>query len=355
MPTISMCMIVKNEAAILERCLTSYRGLFDEIIIVDTGSTDETKAIASRHTPLLFEYPWNGDFAAARNFSFSKATCDYIFSADADEVLDDNNRAAFFSLKRALLPEIEIVQMKYVNSTDYNTVYNCKKEYRPKLFKRLRPFTWVSPIHETVRLTPVIFDSDIEILHLPLTSHTRRDFDLFIHSVQNGTVLEPYALKMFCKELFISGTDDDFLAAAEVFHTRLKNAYTDSDCLKNIACVRARIFRLTGNCNEFFKICLKDMAESPCAEICMELGNYYFGTADYEEAVLWYINAANETESILDIRTSCNLPLYALADCYDALARIAEEEGDEPLAQTYRSNRDQYTEQARAWSLPEEL
>ena len=80
---------------------------------------------------------------------------DYIYAADADEVLDDFNHERFLRLKNALLPEIEIVQMKYVTDADFDTVLNAKKEYRPKLFKRLRTFTWVDPVHETVRLTPV--------------------------------------------------------------------------------------------------------------------------------------------------------------------------------------------------------
>lgn len=57
--------------------------------------------------------------------------------------------------------------MKYHTVTDYNTVLNAKMEYRPKLFKRLRTFTWIDPVHETVRLDPVVFDSDIVISHMP--------------------------------------------------------------------------------------------------------------------------------------------------------------------------------------------
>lgn len=82
----------------------------------------------------------------------------------------------FLRLKDALLPEIEIVQMKYVTQGTFDTVLNAKKEYRPKLFRRLRTFTWIDPIHETVRLTPVTFDSDVEILHCPQSLHSKRDF-----------------------------------------------------------------------------------------------------------------------------------------------------------------------------------
>ena len=83
MITISLCMIVKNEADVLRRCLVSIADLMDEIIIVDTGSTDRTKEIASEFTDRIYDYVWQDDFAAARNFAFSKASMEYIYSADA--------------------------------------------------------------------------------------------------------------------------------------------------------------------------------------------------------------------------------------------------------------------------------
>ena len=69
--TISLCMIVKNEERVLARCLDSVADLVDEIIIVDTGSTDATKEIAARYTEKIYDFVWQDHFAAARNFSFS--------------------------------------------------------------------------------------------------------------------------------------------------------------------------------------------------------------------------------------------------------------------------------------------
>ena len=70
MLTISLCMIVKNEEKILRRCLDSIKGLMDEIIIVDTGSTDNTRKIAEQYTEKVYDFEWIHDFSAARNFAF---------------------------------------------------------------------------------------------------------------------------------------------------------------------------------------------------------------------------------------------------------------------------------------------
>lgn len=88
-PTLSLCMIVKNEEKYLEGCLQSVQGVVDEIIIVDTGSTDATIAIAERFGAKVIHFPWIGDFAAARNAGLEQATCDWILVLDADERLDE--------------------------------------------------------------------------------------------------------------------------------------------------------------------------------------------------------------------------------------------------------------------------
>ena len=147
MITISLCMIVKNEERILARCLDGVKDLVDEIVIVDTGSVDATRRIAQTYTDRVYDFTWIDDFSAARNFAFSKATCEYIYSADADEVLDEENRERFRRLKQTLPDEVEIVQMKYGNQLQHGTVYNFDEEYRPKLFRRQRQFVWTGAIH----------------------------------------------------------------------------------------------------------------------------------------------------------------------------------------------------------------
>ena len=68
MATISLCLIVKNEETVLARCLESVQGLFDETIVVDTGSIDSTQKIAARYTSKLYSFPWNSEFCCCSKF-----------------------------------------------------------------------------------------------------------------------------------------------------------------------------------------------------------------------------------------------------------------------------------------------
>ena len=86
-PSISVCMIVKNEEKYLDNCLKSLKGFADEIIIVDTGSTDSTVEIAESHGARVYYHEWENDFSKARNYSLSYATGEWIFIIDADEEL----------------------------------------------------------------------------------------------------------------------------------------------------------------------------------------------------------------------------------------------------------------------------
>lgn len=86
---ISFCMIAKNEEKYLERCLNSVKDFVDEIIIVDTGSTDNTKEIAKNFNAKIFDFVWENDFSKARNFSLEKCSFPWILTLDADEVLDE--------------------------------------------------------------------------------------------------------------------------------------------------------------------------------------------------------------------------------------------------------------------------
>jgi glycosyltransferase involved in cell wall biosynthesis len=317
-------MIVKNEADILARCLDTVADLMDEIIIVDTGSSDETKAIAARYTDKLYDFAWDDDFAAARNFAFSKAGGDYIYSADADEVMDEANRQRFRELKETLDGEVELVQMYYANQLKYGTVYNYDREYRPKLFKRQRSFTWLDPVHETIRTEPVIFDSEIEIIHQPKESHATRDLRIFEGIVKEGRPLSKRLHNMYARELFIVGEKEDFYKSEAYFEASAADTEQGLEQIKEAACVVAKSARLRGDTEKFFKFALKDIGSEGCSEMCCELGEFYRQRKDYHEAIVWFYNAAFETTAILDLKCNKDTPLTGLVNCYKALGMAKE-------------------------------
>ena len=319
MITISVCLIVKNEEKVLERGLKSLQGIYDELIIVDTGSTDRTKEIAYQYTDKVYDFAWMNDFAAARNYMFSKATKEYIYVADADEVIEPNEREKFLILKQALLPEIEIVQMYYANQLDHNTTYNFDMEYRPKLYKRLRTFTWQDPIHESVVLEPVVFDSDIVISHRPTSNHGSRDFKLFQKTIGRDGRLSKKLLMMYARELFIAGADEDFLEAYDYFKEEME-AVNDIAQLRQVYPVLMRCARIHKDAIAMLSFSTKAFAgELTCSEVCYELGEFYYEHSMYSEAILWYYNAAFESQTELNIKYQKELPLNRLVNCYEKL------------------------------------
>lgn len=323
-------MIVKDEAAVLSRCLDSLKVIADEIIIIDTGSSDMTKEIALNYTDKVYAYKWQNDFAHARNYSFSKATKDYIYTADADEIIDKVNIERFMKLKMAMLSEVEIVQMKYTNQLQFGTTYNYETEYRPKLFKRLREFVWINPIHETINTEPIIFDSDIEIIHMPVKSHANRDFKHILKLIESGIKLSKKLYIMFAKELYIAGETQDFLDVQSYFEYSLENELRSEDEIKAAQCILTKCGRLTRDYNLILKNSLKNLAEGRAsAEVCYEVGEYFFQNRDYNEATIWFYNAAFETECELNIHYAGDYPLKRLVDTYRAI-------GDEMQESEYR-------------------
>lgn len=341
MATISVCMIVKNEEKQLDACLRSLKPIADEIIIVDTGSTDRTKKIASEFTDKIYDFEWVDDFSAARNFAFSKAKMDYIYTADADEEIDSNNIRLFLDVKRALLPEIEIVQMHYLNMMETNTAYNSKRELRPKLFKRLRTFEWINPVHETIRLDPIVYNSDIEIMHLAKGSHAARDFAAFQKALKKGMRLDKTLHSMYAKELFIAGEPKDFDDAEEFFEGSLNDETRSVDEKREAACVLARGYRLNRKIPEFFQLALCEAANCPPSEICAEIGEYFFSLGYFSEALSWYSDALLATEPIISVYVQGPAILKQLANCYEI-------NGDLQTARKYRRKADN-------WEPPEML
>lgn len=129
-PTLSLCMIVKNEEKFLGQCLESVKDVVDEMIIVDTGSEDKTIQIAESYGACVYHHPWQGSFSEARNYALQFATCDWILQMDADEQLESED-----------IPILKEV----IKRTVYNAVYvallndspeGWTKHYFQRIYKR---------------------------------------------------------------------------------------------------------------------------------------------------------------------------------------------------------------------------
>ncbi len=289
MITISACMIVKNEEKLLKRAISCFIGFADEIIIVDTGSTDKTKAIAREYTDKVYDFEWRDDFSDARNYAASKAVMDYIYCADADEVIDKANQRAFLLLKGALDSEIDIVQMRYSNQLRFGTTYNFDVEYRSKLYKRFHEVRWKDPIHEVLDPKLRVFNSEIVITHMPEKMHGARDLAIFRNVGTPGSLLSIRLHRLYARELFFAGSDEDFLLSYDYFEWTLHEQSAAEDHVRASQCVIAKCANLKNDSETLFAVCLKNIIGKPGAEICCELGDYYMRKENFEEGRLGII------------------------------------------------------------------
>jgi glycosyltransferase involved in cell wall biosynthesis len=162
MATLSLAMIVKNEGDTIERVLGDAKAFCDEMIVVDTGSTDDTVAKAKAMGAKVHHFTWVDDFAAARNFSFSKCTKDWIIWLDGDDTISPENQQKILALKDSLGGK-EAVFLRY-NFPPY--VLWRERMIRRDLFGQT--MRWCDPIHECIRdvdVNKAIYRDDIAIQH----------------------------------------------------------------------------------------------------------------------------------------------------------------------------------------------
>lgn len=146
---LSLCMIVRNEEKNLKKCLSKAKLLVDEIIIVDTESTDNTKKIASEFTEKVYDFKWCNDFSIARNFSILKATNDWILVLDADEFVESFNKESildFISVKDNIKT---VGRIKLNNIIDDSLGVKKSSERISRLFNK-NYFHYEGTIHEQI-------------------------------------------------------------------------------------------------------------------------------------------------------------------------------------------------------------
>ncbi len=139
-------MIVKDEEIVLKEFLNSVKDYVDEIVIVDTGSKDNTKSIALEFTLKIFDFEWSDDFSAARNFSISKATGEWILILDADEVISKDDLLKI----KTIIEDDNYLGYRFIQET-YHGDELVSTRGICRLFQNNKGIKFVYPIHETVR------------------------------------------------------------------------------------------------------------------------------------------------------------------------------------------------------------
>lgn len=157
---VTLCMIVKNEQKSIEKCLESVRGAVSEIIVVDTGSTDDTVSAARSCGARVMEYRWDDDFSKARNESIKYASSDWILFLDADEHLD---KSSFLFLKNLQkIEEPRAYYVKIINISENSCEDQTSEHYSLRLFNNGMGFKFTGCIHEQLKLT----DKDLKYSRL---------------------------------------------------------------------------------------------------------------------------------------------------------------------------------------------
>ncbi|WP_256761485.1 glycosyltransferase [Cohnella sp. WQ 127256] len=335
MVTISLCMIVKDEEATLDRVLSSVQEIMDEIIIVDTGSIDRTKEIARKYTDRIFDFKWIEDFSAARNFSFSKATKEYILWLDADDIVETEDRSRFHALKATLTPDIERVTMPYLLAFD-TTGKPTSSLRRNRLVRRDRNFTWVGPVHEYLAAWGKFLDSDVSITHRKEKVYTDRNLRIYTQRKEAEEQFSIRDLYYYANELREHAKYDD----AVVYYDKMLK--TGQGWIEdNIqACVKmSECYSHMGNKEKCFESLVRALVyEKPRPDVSCAIAGYFFKEEQHENAVFWYDLATKvpppSTMGMTNKSMSTWFPHLQMCLCYDRMGNYekAYEHNEKALA-----------------------
>ncbi|MCI8526020.1 MAG: glycosyltransferase family 2 protein [Oscillospiraceae bacterium] len=289
MVTISLCMIVKNEEQTLPRCLDTVHDLVDEIVIVDTGSTDGTVEAARRYTDRVFFFPWRDDFAAARNFSFQQAVMDYCLWLDADDVLEPADRDAFRAMKAALPPDTDLVMLPYHTAFDQDgrplMVY-----YRERLVRRAAGFRWQGAVHEAISPAGRVRCGEAAVTHRKdRPGDPDRNLRIYEELLAQGRVLTPREQYYYARELWYHGRLSDAAAQLEAFLDS-GQGWKDN-CIEACRVLADCCGRLGRREAAFAALARALRYGPPRAEICCDLGQFFMDAGEWTAAVFWYEQA----------------------------------------------------------------
>ncbi|WP_405174117.1 glycosyltransferase family 2 protein [Paenibacillus sp. FSL H8-0261] len=326
MITISLCMIVKNEEEILPRCLASVKGLVDEIVVVDTGSSDRTIDIARSLGAVVYEYKWQDDFSAARNYAFAQGTSDYLFWLDADDVLEEDDASKLMSLKNSITPDYDSITMDYILSISENG-QPLNRLKRNRLVRRDRMFQWIGYVHEYLAVSGRIFHSDIAVTHKKVRAYSDRNLQLYLRKRERGFPFSERDQYYFGNELLDNGRVSEAAEQYELFlaleqgwiEDKIAACHKLADCYGQLEQPEQQKFSLLRSLNY----------DAPRADFCCKLGNIFLEQMMYGTAIYWFRQATlmeppSDAMNLVDLSYWTWLPHLQLCVSYDRLGEHAK-------------------------------
>jgi glycosyltransferase involved in cell wall biosynthesis len=348
MNSISLCMIVKNEEATLQRCLESVAGIPDEIVIVDTGSTDATKAIAGTFATRVLDFAWVDDFSAARNYAFAQATGEWIMWLDADDVLLPDDRAKTLRLKETLSADIDAVSTLYHTAFDESgNVLQTSRLLR--LVRRSKNFTWSGVVHEILGLATEFryLNSDIVVTHMKPAGRSesepsRRNLEIYEKQIAAGRQLSPGEVLHYARELQKNG---EFTTAIPQYLRFLERPGGDTDITLLALHKLATCYGLVGDLDKEWECTLKSLeVDVPRPEFSCRIAERFLRQNRYRQAIFWYELAAQDPSvyesdaAIENYPFKTWLPHKQLGLCYYQIGDYQRSLHHNRLAQQYLPN-----------------
>lgn len=323
--TLGLSMIVKNESEMLSRVLDGIIGVVDEIVIVDTGSTDNTMEIAQRYTDKVYSFDWVNDFSAARNFALSKLTTDYWIWLDADDIVPQDTATAIRRLMNKK-PSADIIMLPYVAAVDENGKPTFSY-YRERIVRRTPRYYWQGAVHEAVELNGTVDTLNKPIIHAKPTDRVNgtRNLDIYEGLIADRRELTPRERYYYARELFYNGRTSD---AAREFSRFI---YDDGGFAANKAdacLLLCDCFRTLGDAQSAMQAALYRFAFTPPdGEGCCKVGALFFERGDYKSAAKWYgiaLRCKPDMKSGAFVQSDYYdiIPLVWLTVCYDRLGEI---------------------------------
>ena len=335
--TLSLCVICKNEENNIRNLLDSVKGdLFDEIVIVDTGSTDKTVDIIKEYTDKVFFFEWINDFGAARNESFSHATSDYIMWLDSDDTILEKDYKKLLDLKKRL-HESPIWLAKYEYAHDEFGKSICSF-YRERIVQRSLNLKWQEPIHEYLPLDAPFQKTDIEVHHAKSHETSSRNIPMLEDIVKKNPTVGRNVFYLG-KEYFDNGQLEKGIEKLKQF-IDMPDAWSEN---KYNALLRiSSYYKSIHDYNQAIHYCWEALkANELKADAYCTMGEIGMETQAWHYAIHWFKIASNmeRPEDALDIvepKYHTWLPQLQLCLCYNSLGKVYEAAEANEKALEYR-------------------